>query len=456
MIPVEDVRYNDSGPFATYALITINIFLFLVMLPMAVRPSRLVAFYSEWGVSRSNLSPATLLTHMFLHANWLHVASNMFFLGFFGRNVERRLTSFGFVPLYMGCGFLAGLAQVASSGTGMPLVGASGAVYAVMGAYVALFARRKIRAFYIFLPHPAFAGTFTVPAWVYVLLFAVLQDAVMLAFPGMSAVGHVAHLAGFGSGLGAGWLMSRLIHVEEKPPPARRKPHTTSVLRAMPSPEPVGVAERVQAAGTDRDWWVVLTRGEMPRDLAERLSTELGRPVRRRFFALENVPESLADAVVGRLTAAGVAATTLSATYVPAAVPVTLARSLSIGPSPMVTDASGETFPLERGRLSFFATGRVEFHHHAHSGATDRVVPSVVLEVVLRKPLRAVRFVRHVAATDERVAALCRVLLRWAPDGAGAHKLRSILDGEPPPLFRDFSEYDRYIRWLVVMRGLGG
>jgi membrane associated rhomboid family serine protease len=145
-----------------------------------------------------------LLTSQFLHADIWHLAFNMLFLWVFGNNVEDRLGRLRFLPFYLLCGALAGLAQAAwDPGSPVPLIGASGAISGILGAYLVLFPRVRIWTVVlplVFLP-------FKLPAWLWLGIYFALQF-LFLGDMGAADGGGVAYLAHIG-GFVAGALLIR-------------------------------------------------------------------------------------------------------------------------------------------------------------------------------------------------------------------------------------------------------
>ena len=215
MLPIGDENFGRRRrPIVNYALIGTCIAVFVLQ---GLAPVDSEALIRTWGLVPARLlhdgpfAAHTLITHMFLHGNILHIGGNMLFLWVFGDNIE---DEFGHVPyllFYLGTGVLAGLASVALRSTsGVPGIGASGAISGVLGAYLVLFPLNEIR---VVLLHP-----FTVLLWLgsiflqnrpelpkigiaalYVLLFYVIYN-FMGALTGIispSKVDSVAHLGGF-------------------------------------------------------------------------------------------------------------------------------------------------------------------------------------------------------------------------------------------------------------------
>jgi membrane associated rhomboid family serine protease len=143
-----------------------------------------------------------LATSMFLHGSWMHLLGNMWFLWLFGNNIEDSMTRPRFIAFYFLCGLAAALAQVlANPSSGVPMVGASGAISGVMGAYLVLFPR--VRVFTV-VPLGFFITSIALPAWAMLIYWAVLQ-----VFGGITSItaaqtGGVAfwaHLGGFLAGV---------------------------------------------------------------------------------------------------------------------------------------------------------------------------------------------------------------------------------------------------------------
>jgi membrane associated rhomboid family serine protease len=143
----------------------------------------------------------TLLTSMFMHGGWLHIVGNMWFLWVFGNNIEDSMGHLRYVWFYLVCGVLAALAQVfASPSSVAPMVGASGAISGVMGAYLVLYPRVRVHTL-IFLGF--FVTTIAVPAYFMLLYWALLQavsGAFSMGAGSEGGVAFMAHLGGFVAG----------------------------------------------------------------------------------------------------------------------------------------------------------------------------------------------------------------------------------------------------------------
>jgi len=153
-------------------------------------------------VTESGRHASHLLTSMFLHGSWMHLLGNMWFLGLFGSRVEDAMTRPRFLALYLLGGLAAAFAQVAASpASGVRMVGASGAIGAVMGAYLVLHPRTRV---YALVPLGFFITSIALPAWTMLLYWAGLQ-----LLSGLASIGDVsgtgvafwAHVGGFSAGM---------------------------------------------------------------------------------------------------------------------------------------------------------------------------------------------------------------------------------------------------------------
>jgi membrane associated rhomboid family serine protease len=143
MFPVSDVIPSKTTPYVTVGLIGLNALVFLYELQLS-RPE-LQLFAQVFGVVPAYFSWPTVFTSMFLHEGWLHLFGNMLYLWIFGDNVEDRLGHFGYLVFYLACGVAAALGQVAvSAGSTIPMIGASGAIAGVMGAYFVLYPHSRV------------------------------------------------------------------------------------------------------------------------------------------------------------------------------------------------------------------------------------------------------------------------------------------------------------------------
>ena len=157
-----------------------------------------------------------VLTSMFLHGGWMHLIGNMWFLWLFGNNVEDSMTRPRYLVFYVLCGIAAALAQVvADPDSIIPMVGASGAISGVMGAYLVLYPRVRV---YTLLPLGFYITTIALPAWVMLLYWMAIQLFSGFAdYVGDNAEGGVAfwaHVGGFLAGVVLVKLFARRSHVQ--------------------------------------------------------------------------------------------------------------------------------------------------------------------------------------------------------------------------------------------------
>ncbi|MEQ9672134.1 rhomboid family intramembrane serine protease [Coleofasciculus sp. G2-EDA-02] len=215
MVPLRDENPVKIIPYVTYVLIAANVLIFIYELTLspqeldgffhlfAVVPKELTASFNGITVNQPIPEPLTLITAQFLHAGFTHVGFNMLFLWIFGNNIEEELGRFKFLIFYLICGVLASLAQwFFSAQSGIPSLGASGAIAGVMGAYILKFPNAKVVTL---IPLGFFFTTLRLPA-VFFLGFWFLQQAfnglAMLEAPanvGMEngGIAYWAHAGGF-------------------------------------------------------------------------------------------------------------------------------------------------------------------------------------------------------------------------------------------------------------------
>lgn len=231
MIPLKDDVPLSRPAVATVALIAANTAAFLwqvlgVGLPYSVEiggaiPYEILTFRD---VPPRDLvePPFTILTSMFLHGGFLHIAGNMLFLWVFGNNVEDTLGHGRFLVFYLLCGIAAGAAQIAvAAGAGdpssllVPMVGASGAIAGVLAAYMVLFPRARVLTL---IPIFVFIRIVYLPASFFIGLWFVIQLVSAFLGNGGSGVAFVAHVGGFI----AGWLLLRPFLPRHRRWPSRR------------------------------------------------------------------------------------------------------------------------------------------------------------------------------------------------------------------------------------------
>jgi len=252
VLPVHDVNPTRRAPWVTRLLLLTNIVVFVIS-PIAVAPllgegnaasiCRQVAYLDEYAAKPSEVvrndaedevatgevgtsaqgeqgcvtqspppyekSPAlSVLTAMFLHGGWAHLLGNMLFLYVFGNNVEDRLGKLRYLLFYLGCGYAATYGfSLFFNGSSQPLVGASGAIAGVLGAYLVLFPRARVWSlltFFFFLP-------VRLPAWLVLGGWFVLQYLYARGAGLSEATGtaYLAHVIGFVVGAALVWRLRR-------------------------------------------------------------------------------------------------------------------------------------------------------------------------------------------------------------------------------------------------------
>lgn len=209
MVPIRDDNPTRTTAYVTYALILINILVFIY--EASLMGPRLESFFDTWAVVPAELTASlagspnfsvagealTLITSQFLHGGLLHLGGNMLYLWIFGNNVEDEMGHGRFLSFYLLCGILAGLAQyIFAAGSDVPSLGASGAIAGVMGAYILRFPQVRITAL---IPIFIIFFTFRVPAIVFLGFWFVQQ-----AFYGAASLGAPANI-GMESGGIAYW-----------------------------------------------------------------------------------------------------------------------------------------------------------------------------------------------------------------------------------------------------------
>lgn len=205
MVPFKDDNPNPNTPLVVYALITINLVLFLYELYLGARSASLFDLFalipqqltaSLLGKPPTRYIPEvfTLITSQFLHGGIIHIGGNMLLLWIFGNRVEESLGHFKFLFFYLGCGVLAALTHwVFAINSTLPTVGASGAIAGVLGAYIIKYPRAKIVTFpFVRDPIPA---VFFLGFWFFYQTFKGVASLGLPDTAGGSA--YLAHAGGF-------------------------------------------------------------------------------------------------------------------------------------------------------------------------------------------------------------------------------------------------------------------
>jgi membrane associated rhomboid family serine protease len=156
-----------------------------------------------------------LLTHMFMHGSWMHLLGNMWFLWLFGNNIEDSMGRLRFVVFYLLCGLAAAAGQIVTAPSSpIPMVGASGAISGVMGAYLVLYPKVRV---YTLVPLGFFLTSMALPAWVMLGYWFLIQFVSGLASFGgeVGGVAFWAHVGGFVAGVVLVKLFARADYIAE-------------------------------------------------------------------------------------------------------------------------------------------------------------------------------------------------------------------------------------------------
>ncbi|MFI2782304.1 rhomboid family intramembrane serine protease [Streptomyces sp. ALB3] len=210
-----------GGAPVTYGLMALCCAVFLISPLSGFNPARggadaLLAaqagYFEKWGVIPSELlegsahAALTPLTALFVHGSWLHLLGNMLFLYVFGAMAEERMGRTGFVCFYVACGYFALVAYaVVYADSDQTLVGASGAISAVLGAFLYLFPRARVTSLFPFL----FFLPLRFPAWIVLVFWFVLQWLAAQGAGSGPGVAYLAHVAGFVAGFLYAWVRFR-------------------------------------------------------------------------------------------------------------------------------------------------------------------------------------------------------------------------------------------------------
>jgi membrane associated rhomboid family serine protease len=202
MFPIRDTQPSYSKPVVTTIVIAVNILIFLY--EASLDPYTQNAFMDRYGLVPVHFHVSAIFTSMFMHAGWLHVLGNMWFLWIFGDNIEDILGHEKYLGFYLACGVVAALSQVFFNvDSRVPMVGASGAIAGVMGAYLVKFPQSQIKTLvFLFI----FITFIDVPAWLMLIYWFAVQFFSGIGSLGDSTVSQggtafFAHVGGFLTGI---------------------------------------------------------------------------------------------------------------------------------------------------------------------------------------------------------------------------------------------------------------
>lgn len=201
IFPIRTDRRLHHLPWVNIGLIVLNVLVFFLV---DQKTNRLA--FSEYLLNPAQPSLFQFISYQFLHSGIMHLAGNMLFLYVFGNSVEDRLGKVGYLCFYLAGGVCAGLGHVLVEDS--PVLGASGSVSAVTGAYLALFPMSNVTLFYFVF---VMLGTWEVSGWV--LILAQVAENLFLQLTNPVGVAYLAHLSGYAFGFltGAGLLLTRLL-----------------------------------------------------------------------------------------------------------------------------------------------------------------------------------------------------------------------------------------------------
>lgn len=206
MIPIRDETPTQRTPVITYTLIALNVLVYLFQSSLGPNEQRLVYQFAlvpaqiTSGISVGDITD--VFTSMFMHAGLAHIGGNMLYLWIFGDNVEDRMGRGRYLSFYLIGGLVASLAHVITNPTSrIPTVGASGAIAAVLGAYLILYPRSRVLTL---IPLGFFIRLTMLPAAIVLGLWFLLQffsGLMALGGPQVSGVAFWAHIGGFVAGV---------------------------------------------------------------------------------------------------------------------------------------------------------------------------------------------------------------------------------------------------------------
>jgi membrane associated rhomboid family serine protease len=195
MIPLKDTIRSRTFPLVNWIIIGANVLVFLYELSLS--PTGLDRFILNYGLVPAKLNinhPSTyitMFTSMFIHGGWVHILSNMWVLFIFGDNVEDRMGSFRYIIFYLLGGIAAGLLQsTLTSDPSIPSIGASGAIAAVLGAYILYFPGAKVLTLIPIFIIPWFVN---IPAYIFIGFWFITQ-----LFSGLLSLASVSGISGGG------------------------------------------------------------------------------------------------------------------------------------------------------------------------------------------------------------------------------------------------------------------
>ncbi len=214
MIPIRDENPTHSVPIITYLLILLNVLVFIFQTFLGSNNDLFVYQFALIPADITSLmsigSLFNIFTSMFMHAGLAHIGGNMLYLWIFGDNVEDRLGSFKYLLFYVFGGVVASITHILTNPNSIiPTVGASGAIAAVLGAYLVLFPRQKVLTLIplgFWLRMTMLPASLVLGVW---FLFQFFQGVLTIGGPDVGGVAVWAHIGGFVSGVVLGQLLKK-------------------------------------------------------------------------------------------------------------------------------------------------------------------------------------------------------------------------------------------------------
>ena len=208
LLPIRTSIRPWRTPYANYTLILVNVIIFLLTYSPVVHPvtHQVVRVLRPWAqqlmLHPDHLRSWQFVSYAFLHGSFWHIIGNMFFLYLFGNNVNAKLGGIGYICLYLAGAVFSGGGHIVigslygSAGPAVPVLGASGAVAAITGAYLVLFPQTLITVFYWLL---FFIGTFEISALYFIAFKLIFWDNMLER--GLPNIAYDAHLSGYAFGI---------------------------------------------------------------------------------------------------------------------------------------------------------------------------------------------------------------------------------------------------------------
>jgi membrane associated rhomboid family serine protease len=208
MIPLRDVIPSRTTPWITYLLIALNVLVFFFELSLDSKD--VAEFIFAFGLVPAEFNWVNVITAMFVHGGWIHLGGNLLSLWIFGDNIEDRMGHVRYLVFYLLAGVVGNLAQVAAiPNSSVPLVGASGAIAGVMGAYLVLFPYSRILVMiflFVFIDVVEIPAVFFLAFWFFMQLLSGVGQ--LAKVPGAN-VGFWAHVGGFLTGVIGVWIFRK-------------------------------------------------------------------------------------------------------------------------------------------------------------------------------------------------------------------------------------------------------